>query len=64
LAGLGYAAAMKMLSSMAVYLGMGAVLAWGLLLMTAGNPWLLIAGVVAYLLALWRIGCTAGNESH
>jgi hypothetical protein len=55
---------MKFLSSMAVYLGMGVVLAWGILLTMKGNPWLLIVGLVGYLLALWRIGCASGSESN
>lgn len=56
---------MKFVMSMAVYLAIAALLAYGLLLTMKGNPWLLIAGVVGYLVALWRIGCTTGGqESH
>jgi hypothetical protein len=60
-----YAPGMKLLLSIAAYVGMGLVLAWGILLTIKGNPWLLVAGVVAYLLALWRLGCTSGSpETH
>jgi hypothetical protein len=42
-----------------VYLLIGAVLAWGILLMLAGKPMLLIVAVVCYLLAFARIGCAS-----
>ena len=48
---------MKLLLSVATYLLMAALLAWGILLMMHGKPWLLIGGFVAYVLALAKIGC-------
>jgi len=48
---------MKLLLSAVAYLVMAALLGWGILLMMHGNPWLLIGGVLAYLLAVARIGC-------
>lgn len=48
---------MKFLLSIVAYLVIGALLAWGILLMMHGKPWLLIGGFVAYVLAVARIGC-------
>lgn len=48
---------MKFLWSVIVYLLMAAVLCWGILLMMHGKPWLLIGGVVAYILAVAKLGC-------
>ena len=48
---------MKLLLSAIVYLLIAGVLAWGILLMMHGKPWLLIGSVVTYLLAVARIGC-------
>jgi hypothetical protein len=48
---------MKLLLSAIVYLLIGALLAWGILLLVHGKPWLLIGVLVAYILALAKIGC-------
>jgi hypothetical protein len=48
---------MKLLLSAVVYLLIAALLAWGILLMMHGKPWLLIGGVVAYIFAVAKIGC-------
>jgi F0F1-type ATP synthase assembly protein I len=48
---------MKLFLAVLVYLLIGAVLGWGLLLMMAGKPWLLLTAVVVYLLAFAKIGC-------
>ena len=48
---------MKLLLSAIVYLLIGLVLAWGILLAMHGNPWLLVGSFVAYVLALAKIGC-------
>jgi len=48
---------MKFLWSVFVYLLMGVILAWGILLMMHGKPWLLIAATLAYILALAKLGC-------
>lgn len=54
-----YHSRMKLLLASLAYLLIAAVLSWGILLALAGKPWLLIAGVVAYLLALGKIGCAS-----
>jgi thiamine transporter ThiT len=33
------------------------VLGWGILLLIAGKPWLLIVSLLAYLVAFAKIGC-------
>ena len=48
---------MKFLLSIVVYLLIGALLAWGILLMMHGKPWLLIGGLVAYIVAVAKVGC-------
>ena len=48
---------MKFLISVVVYLLIGALLSWGILLMMHGKPWLLIGVAVAYILAVAKLGC-------
>lgn len=48
---------MKFLLSIVVYLLIGALLCWGILLMMHGKPWLLIGGLVAYIVAVAKMGC-------
>jgi hypothetical protein len=48
---------MKFFLSILVYLLIGAVLGWGILLMVAGKPWLLIVAFLVYVLAFAKIGC-------
>jgi len=48
---------MKLALAVLVYLLIGAVLGWGILLLLAGKPWLLIIGLLAYLIAFAKIGC-------
>jgi len=48
---------MKFLLSIVVYLLIGALLGWGILLMMHGKPWLLVAVLVAYILGLAKLGC-------
>jgi hypothetical protein len=36
---------------------MGFILVWGVVLAAHGTPWLLLVGVVLFLLAFARIGC-------
>lgn len=52
---------MKLLLSSAVYLVTAALLCWGILLMMHGKPWLLIGVLVAYVLALAKIGCLSSH---
>jgi hypothetical protein len=49
--------AMKFLAAIAVYLLMGLVLSWGILLAMKGSLWFLIAGLVVYVLAFAKLGC-------
>ena len=50
---------MKLFLAVFVYLLIGAILGWGILLMMAGKPWLLIAAFVVYVLAFAKIGCAS-----
>ena len=54
---------MKLCSAVLVYLIMGLILGWGILLTVKGSWWFLIAGILAYIIAVSRIGCQAG-KSH
>ncbi len=48
---------MKFVLAIAAYLVIGLLLGWGILLTVKGQPWLLIVGFLAYLLAFARLGC-------
>ena len=48
---------MKLFLSIAVYLIIGALLGWGILLMMAGKPIFLVVAFLAYLVAFAKIGC-------
>lgn len=50
---------MKFVLAILAYLLIAAVLGWGILLLIAGKPWLLIAGVIVYLVAFSKIGCAS-----
>lgn len=50
---------MKLFLAIFVYLLMGAVLSWGILLAMHGKPWLLIGSLIAYIVAFGKIGCTS-----
>lgn len=50
---------MKFVLAILAYLLIAAVLGWGILLLIAGKPWLLIAGVIVYLVAFGKIGCAS-----
>lgn len=52
-----YYLSMKFLLSIVVYLLIGALLTWGILLMMHGKPWLLIGVFLAYVLGLAKLGC-------
>jgi len=54
---------MKFLLAIAAYLLIGVVLGWGILLLVKGNPWLLIVGFVAYVVAFGKLGCLP-KKSH
>lgn len=48
---------MKLLCAFAVWIGMGVVLGTGILMAVKGSPWLLIAGMVGFVIAVGKIGC-------
>ena len=48
---------MKFLAAIAVYLLLGVILAWGILLAMKGSLWFLAVGFLAYVLALAKLGC-------
>ena len=48
---------MKLVLAILAYLFMGLVLGAGILLLVAGKPWLLIAGLLAFVVAFGKIGC-------
>ncbi len=50
---------MKLILAIFVYLLIGAVLSWGILLAMHGKPWLLIGSLIAYVVAFGKIGCTS-----
>ena len=49
--------AMKFYWAIVVYLIIGAVLAWGMLLTFRGNFWVLPVVLIAYIVAFAKIGC-------
>ena len=54
---------MKFFLAIVAYLIISVALGWGILLTFKGNPWLLIAGFLAYAVAFAKIGCLPG-KSH
>lgn len=48
---------MKLLLAIVVYLLIGTVVSWGILLALAGKPWLLIVATLVYLIAFAKFGC-------
>jgi hypothetical protein len=54
---------MKLILAILAYLIIGAVLGWGILTAVKGSPWLLVAGLVAYVVAFGKIGCLP-KKSH
>ena len=54
---------MKFLLATLAYLLIGFVLAWGILLLVKGQPWLLIVGFLAYVIAFAKLGCLP-KQSH
>ena|SRR2546425_10688767 len=53
----GYICSMKLLLAFAVWIGMGVVLGVGILMAVKGSPWLLIAGLIGFVIAVGKIGC-------
>jgi hypothetical protein len=54
---------MKFVLAILAYLVIGLVLGLGILLTVKGNPWLLIAGLLAYVVAFAKFGCLP-KQSH
>lgn len=48
---------MKFASAILVYLLIGLVLGWSILLLVAGKPWLFVAALIVYVVAFGKIGC-------
>lgn len=48
---------MKFFMAIFVYLLIGAVLGWGIMMLIKGSPWFLVAGLLAYVIAFAKIGC-------
>lgn len=48
---------MKLFLSVLVYLIIGLILGWGMLLAAKGSWWFLIAGIVVYTIIFSKIGC-------
>jgi len=53
----GYTRRMKLLYAFAVWVIMGALLGYGLLLAVSGTPWLLVASGLGFIIAVGKIGC-------
>ncbi len=49
--------AMKLLCAFAVWIGMGVVLGAGILMAIKGSVWLLVAGLIGFIVAVGKIGC-------
>ena len=54
---------MKFLLAIVAYLVIGLILGWGILLTVKGQPWLLIVGSLAYVVAFAKLGCLP-KQSH
>lgn len=54
---------MKFLMAIIAYLIISLILGWGILLTCKGEPWLLIIGFLAYVVAFGKLGCLPG-KSH
>ncbi len=59
----GYGSPVKFVLALLVYLVMGFILAWGILLTFKGNPWLLLTSFVVYALLFAKLGCLP-KQSH
>jgi len=48
---------MKLFLSVLMYLIIGVILGWGMLLAAKGGWWFLVAGLAAYVIVFVKIGC-------
>ena len=55
---------MKFVSSIVVYVLIGAAISWGILEIFKGNYWILPVAVLAYLAFLTKIGCSPPKGHH
>ena len=55
---------MKFIGSVIAYLVIGFVLGWGILEVVHGHYWLLIAGVIVYVVSFGKIGCLPPKSHH
>jgi hypothetical protein len=53
----GYICFVKLLLAFAVWIGMGTILGVGILMAIKGSPWLLIGGLIGFVIAVGKIGC-------
>lgn len=60
-AGQGYSLRVKFISALVVYLIMGFILGWGVLLAVHGKPVLLIVSFLLYAVAFGKLGCLPGK---
>jgi len=58
-----YPAAMKFLLGILAYLVIALILGMGMMQMVHGKPWLLLIGLLAYVVAFGAIGCLP-KKSH
>lgn len=54
---------MKFLLAIVAYLFISLLLGWGILLAVKGQPWLLIASFLVYVIAFAKLGCLP-SKSH
>ena len=54
---------MKFLLAIVAYLVIAGILGWGMLEAVKGQPWLLIIGSLAYVIAFAKLGCLP-KQSH
>jgi len=54
---------MKFFAAVLVYLVIALVLAWGIVLLVHGNPWVLAVGLLSYSAGVGVIGCLP-KKSH
>ena len=48
---------MKLIYAFVIWIGMGAVIGAGILMAIKGSPWLLIAALIGFVVAVGKIGC-------
>lgn len=54
---------MRFFWSILVYVLFALLLGWGILSLVHGNPWVLVAGFLTYLVLMIKIGCLP-SKSH